>query len=263
MIHSKYNFKKYLRTKYPDIHVETIYNVPAYILDKPLSPQDMFDYGVNQFEDGKYIVFIGIEPRHAMALMQDFIENGIPKDTRGRELGTTAPTTYASFQDFLFRNEIQFKNRTYLGKAQPSNYLLDPNAILLDNETRAWYMYEFEEGLLTEHQLIHCPHATLPNANGGPASTVVFIKAPQSSYKSKRQLRAENFNLMQPLYEQIIIACNNEDWDKAVTLTESYKSIAFQKPQIVSKEELIKAWRANALRTYMQIDTESTSEEDF
>lgn len=262
MITSKNNFKKYLRTHYPDIKAESISGVSAYLLDRPLSDQDMLEYGVMQLADGKYVVFIGMryaDVIEAFTVMQD---RGVTTTSMVSKAGKEMPTTFTAFQQWLYRNDFtsRLKHRTFrphisihdcfYGITSYSN-----NSNVMDNAPNTWYQYEFAGEI--EHELLkRVPHAIVENTDH-TLSTVVLIKASSSSYKSKKQLRLENFQLMQPLYEQIIAECSAEEWEKATYLCSTYKKIKFQKEQQCNLEELKEAYTRGALSAYLTKEEEN------
>ena len=271
MITSKNNFKKYLRTRYPDIRAESISGVNAYLLDKPLSPQDMLDYSVMQLEDGKYVVFIGMRYNEVIDIFTEMKETGVTTRSMTTKASIEMPTTFTSFQQWLQRNDMVYKHRLFIPHKsidqclQGTNY--SNNSNVSDNVPCTWYQYELE-GAIDPLLLIHVPYAIVENTDH-TQSTIVLIKASSSTYKSKRQQRLENFNLMQPLYEQIVVACNDSDWERALHLTESYKAIKFQRPQKCNIEELRKAHELNTLLMYMnkpeeqEVTDDTGMEDDF
>ena len=253
MITSKNNFKKYLRTRYPDIKAESISGVSAYLLDKPLSPQDMLDYSVMQLEDGKYVVFIGMQYNEVLDIFTEMKETGITTKTMTTKASIEMPTTFTSFQQWLQRNNKTYKHRTFIPHMSIEQCLqgtdYSNNSNVSDNTPCTWYQYELE-GEIDPLLLIRVPYTVVANTDG-TVSTIVLIKASSSSYKSKKQQRLENFNLMQPLYEQIVVACNEDDWERALHLAESYKEIKFQRKQRCKIEELQDAHVKNILTFYL------------
>ena len=247
MITTKYNFKLWIRKKYPDITATPIYGMPAYILSKPMDPADNFMYNVQQLPDGRYVVFVGCNPATISQLMQQLKEEGVPKADY-RSVRTTAPTTFASFQSWLDRNHIVPLNRTFCSNDSVANLFKDPGASM---EKHAWYMYELpitEEHRIgdnnTETLFKAIPHmySVSTTLEGLTVNVViVLIKASTSIYKSKKQRFLEKFDLMQPLYEKLIADCAkaqfveesgeraDDEWDIAVATCSQYMGILFER----------------------------------
>lgn len=262
MITSKNNFKKYLRTHYPDVKAESISGLSAYLLDKPLSDQDMLDYSVMQLNDGKYVVFIGMRYNDMIEAFTTMQDRGVVTTSMVSKAGKEMPTTFTAFGQWLYRNNniAKLKHRIFVphksihdcfyGISTYSN-----NSNVMDNAINTWYQYEFE-GTIDEELLKRVPYAIVENTDH-TQSTIVLIKASSSSYKSKKQLRLENFQLMQPLYEQIIAECSAGDWEKATYLCETYKKIKYQREQRCNKEELIEAFNRHVLPAYLNKEEEN------
>lgn len=246
MITTKYNFKLWLRRKYPHITATPIYGLPAYILSQTMSAQDNFIYNTQQLPDGRYVVFIGCNPATIRQLMQQLKEEGVPKADY-RSVRTTAPTTFASFQMWLERHGITPLNRTFCSNDSVANLFKDPTQSM---EKRAWYMYEIplplpqlegegEEKVFENIPHIHSVSTTLEGFR--IEVVIVLIKASTSRYKSKKQRFIEKFDLMQPLYEKLIADCAkaqfmeergepaDTEWSNAATTCEQYMSILFER----------------------------------
>ena len=265
MITTKYNFKLWLRKKYPHITATPIYGMPAYILSKPLNPADNFAYNVQQLPDGRYVVFVGVSIHELKDYLNTLRVNGIPQ-TNYRAIRITAPTTFASFQSWLDRNHIVPLNRTFCSNDSVSNLFKDPTQSM---EKRAWYMYELpitEEHRIgdnnTETLFKVIPHmySTSTTDEGLTVNVViVLIKASTSSYKSKKQRFIEKFDLMQPLYEKLIADCAkaqfveesgepaDDEWNIAIATCNQYMGILFEREGYVEISALKEAVHEGSL----------------
>lgn len=271
MITTKNNFKGYLRRHYPEIAAYPVYGLPVYILDKPLNPMDTYKYNVQQLPSGKYVVFIGISVQEATELFSKLIKEGIPVNSKPRE-HDTAPTTFSSFENWLDRHNIKPLNRTFCNDMSPYEcfHREDIQGLEQDNEGNlrdirkkgVWYMYELSASIDNGVLFKHIPHITL-NYGDDESHTVliVLIKAAASRYKSRRQRFLEKFELMRPLYEQLIASCavaQNEEgdevgpeWEKAKTLCEQYMNMQFDLTDgFVKIEELMEAYSDGTINLF-------------
>lgn len=223
MVTTPYNFKQWFKRHYPDIMVNPVYGLEAYTFDKPLSPEHMFEYNVQQLPNGQYIVFVGRSPEQIVELMRDISQNGLQyhKPERG------IPTTFSSFENWYRNKQLKPLHRTHVAKTTAAEALHDNS---LEKVKRDWYMYEFSLDPAKGGESFKEPLKF-----GGPYVTtesgtiVLLIKAPVSAYVSKRQLFLQKFTTMQPLFEQMVAACAKEEWDKANELCSQYASIQFDK----------------------------------
>lgn len=283
MITTKYNFKLWLRRKYPQITATPIYGIPAYILSKPMDAQDNFIYNVQQLPDGRYVVFIGMTPDEAKKHMSNLRQAQTP-DVDHRTIRRTAPTTFSAFEQWLARNNIQYIHRTFCANTSEAKLFQDESRSMY---RRAWYMYELaitddEElcGKSIEEWFPNIPHivSTSTTLEGVQVPVViVLIKASSSTYKSKRQRFMEKFDLMQPLYEQIIGLCAKAmamedlgqtgaaEWEQALHLCEQYMGIFFEQEGTVELAGLKEAAHDGTLSFFTRdranfLDRESDEE---
>ena len=259
MIATKNNFKGYLRKHYPEIAAYTVYGLPVYILDKPLNPVDTYRYNVQQLPNGKYIVFIGLSVQEATELFLKIQKDGIPSNSKPRE-HDTAPTTFSSFESWLDRHNVNVIHRTFCNDMSPVEcfHREDIQGLEIDNEGNirdihkkgVWYMYELPGSVDNGVLFKRIPHITVEYADDNKV-IIILIKAAASRYKSRRQRFLEKFELMRPLYEQLIAACavaqNEEDgddeWEKAKSLCEQYMNMQFDMADgFVKMEELQEAY---------------------
>ena len=261
MITTKYNFKQWLHKAYPDIIATPIYGFSGYVLSKPLSDIDNFKYNVQQLANGRYVVFVGVAPGsdYVRDALKELNTKGIPTIRIGRQ-HTTAPTTFSSFENWLTRNKITPLNRTFCSHTTAATLFQDDTA---SKENRTYYMYELpiwnKEGSLFINDspvpdvFINIPYKIIINNTGAPI-VVVLIKACNSSYKSKKQLFAEKFALMQPLYEKLISLCAKArtmddiqhgsgtiEWQQAKSICEQYMGIQFETTGTIDLEKMKEA----------------------
>jgi hypothetical protein len=213
MITSKYNFKQWLHRVYPEVQAIPVYGIPAYILTKALDPATMYEYNIQQLNNGQYIVFFG---NHAdeqlISWIQQLNSGHILRPSRG---STICPTTFSAFERFLERCNLKYTERVYISN-QTANQILHqdkPN----QNHRGNWYMYE----ITLPPDMIN---PTVPSGGG-----CVLIKASSTTYVSKKQRFLQHFSLMQPLYEQLVAALAQNDDDTALRLVNQYASIQFDK----------------------------------
>lgn len=262
MINTKYNFKQWLHKAYPDIVALPIYGCNGYVLSKPLSDIDNFKYNVQQLENGRYVVFVGVTPgtSYVKDILKELNTKGIPSVRKGK-YNVAAPTTFGSFRNWLSRNNIVPLNRTFCSHTTAAALFQDETA---SKENRSYYMYELpvsvkdDDLLITDHPIhevfINNPYKAIVNTDGTPI-VVVLIKACNSTYKSKKQLFAEKFALMQPLYEKLISSCAKaeamdeiqpgtgiSEWQQAKDICEQYMGIQFEITGSIDLEKMKEAF---------------------
>lgn len=275
MITTKYNFKLWLHKKYPHITATPIYGLPAYILSQTMNAQDNFMYNTQQLPDGRYVVFVGCNPATIRQLMQQLKEEGVPKADY-RSVRTTAPTTFASFQMWLDRHDITPLNRTFCANDSIANLFKDETQ---SKEKRAWYMYEIplplpqqDEEKVFENVPHICSVSTTLEGLKVPV-VIVLIKASSSRYKSKKQRFIEKFDLMQPLYEKLIVDCTkaqvmeergepaDTEWNEAVATCEQYMGILFEREGHVEINALKEAAHEGSLGLFTRDPERLVSDE--
>lgn len=263
MVTTPYNFKQWFKRHYPDIMINPVYGLEAYTFDKPLSPEHMFEYNVQQLPSGLYIVFVGRSPEQIVELMRDISQNGLQyrKPQRG------IPTTFSSFENWYRNKQLKPLHRTHIAKMTAAEALHDNS---LEKVKRDWYMYEFSldparcdgaSELFKEPLNFAGPYVTTESG-----TIVLLIKAPVSAYVSKRQLFLQRFALMQPLFEQMVAACAKEEWDKANELCSQYASIQFDKQvSVVDAAAVKKAFESNELSLFCRCRSnfEEIKDEEF
>ena len=286
MITTKYNFKQWLRKAYPDIVATPIYGFSGYVLSKPLSNIDNFKYNVQQLENGRYVVFVGVAPGsdYMKDALKELNTKGIPSMREGKH-NIAAPTTFSSFNNWLSRNNIVPLNRTFCSHTTASTLFQDDTA---SKENRTYYMYELPVSVkdnqlfITDHScdevFINSPYKTIVNNDGTPI-VVVLIKASNSTYKSKRQLFAEKFALMQPLHEKLIASCAKAgvmdeiqpgtgiaEWQQAKDICEQYMGIQFETTGVIDLEKMKEAfnegWLGIWTRDRQNLSNNTNTEDD-
>lgn len=275
MITTKYNFKLWLHKKYPHITATPIYGLPAYILSQTMNAQDNFMYNTQQLPDGRYVVFVGCNPATIRQLMQQLKEEGVPKADY-RSVRTTAPTTFASFQMWLERHDITPLNRTFCSNDSEANLFKDETR---STEKRAWYMYEIplplpqqdEEKVFENVPHTHSVSTTLEGLK--VEVVIVLIKASSSRYKSKKQRFIEKFDLMQPLYEKLIVDCTkaqvmedrgepaDTEWNDAAMTCSQYMGILFEREGHVEISALKEAAHEGSLGLFTRDPERLVSDE--
>jgi len=238
MVTTAYNFKQWFKRHYPDIMINPVYGLEAYTFDKPLSPEHMYEYNVQQLPNGQYIVFVGRTPEQVLELMRDISANGLqymrPKKA--------VPTTFSSFENWYRIKQLKPLHRTHIAKQSAADVLHNNS---MDHTKRDWYMYEFsldparcdgaadlfKEGVFQ----FGGPHVYTESG-----TITLLVKASTSSYVSKKQTFLQRFALMQPLLEQTIAACAQEDWDKANEFASQYASIQFDMQLSVAEAASLK-----------------------
>ena len=226
MIRTYHNFKQWINRHYPDITVIPIYGTGAYTLSKPLSPEDMYVYNVQQLPNGTYIVFPGLEASQVMEMYQSIVKHGMPKrPERG------VPTTFSAFETWVTKHGLKPLHRTHITGISAAEALHDDS---LEHVKRNWYMYEFSLDPVSGASELFKEAPRAPHVYTESGSITLLIKTSGSTYVSKKQLFLRKFASMQPLYEQAVAACATEDWDKAAELLANYASIQFEKDVCVS-----------------------------
>lgn len=213
MIRTYHNFKQWVKQHYPDVDIRPVYGTGAYTIDKALNPEHMYEYNVQQLPSGLYIIWPGATAEQVIEAMRYIATNGLPKrPDRG------VPTTFTAFESWLTKNGIKPLHRTHVTNISAADALHNDS---LEKVKRNWYLYEFKQLPTTD---IKAPHVTTENG-----TVVLAIKTSNSGYVSKRQLFLQKFATMQPLMEQAIAACAQEEWTKAAELLSSYASIQFDR----------------------------------
>lgn len=245
MVTTAYNFKQWFKRHYPDIMINPVYGLEAYTFDKPLSPEHMYEYNVQQLQNGHYIVFVGRTPEQVIELMRDIATNGLQyrKPQRG------IPTTFSSFENWYRTKQLKPLHRTHITKTTAADALHDETQ---EHVKRDWYMYEFSMDPTKGGETFKEPlNFAGPHVTTESGTIVLLIKSPVSSYVSKKQLFLQRFTLMQPLFEQMVAACAQGDWDKANELASQYASIQFDKQVSVIEAAAIKeAYEQNELSLF-------------
>ncbi len=253
MVTTTYNFKQWFKRHYPDITIYPIYGMEAYTFDKPMSPQDMYEYNVQQLPSGQYIVFVGRTAEQVIELMRSIKEHGLNYVRPHR--GT--PTTFSSFENWIRDRGYEYKHRTHCSKAT-ANELLHTNETEW-NMRRDWYMYEFDKTIgQVVIQDFHGPYTATTSG-----TVVILIKASTNSYVSKKQAFLQKFALMQPLFEQLVGAAATGDWDKANELAGQYASIQFDVTLSVTDASALKtAYEHNELSLFTRVRANFTEVKD-
>ena len=244
MITTKYNFRQWLKKKYPDIIPTPVYGTSAYILNKALEPIDMYQYNVQQLANGRYIVFIGVNysEQYIRELMSN-INNGTLQQSK-RPPAPFAPTTFSAFEHYLEQKGIEPIHRTHIQDQTANEALFTESDEPGWNSRRNWYMYELEKGSIELNPA--SPYRETENN-----TIVVLIKCATSSYVSKKKLFAQKFVLMQPLYEQLVASLATADDNRAVELCNQYVSIQFdQELKVKNIEDMKEAYKDGLLRMY-------------
>lgn len=262
MITTKYNFRQWCHRKYPDVTLTSVYNIPAYTLDKALDPIDMFEYNIQQLPSGQYIVFIGMTPQQSMEWMAEIRKKGLPK--RESWSRATAPTTFTCFESWCKRHDLQWINRTFAPRKTPLE-LFQTDKCIQPLVRKTWYMYEFyeatvDEAVPTDIETVFAssPHVSINNKDG-TRILIVLVKASESKYVSKRSKFVQQFQTMQPIYEQLIkalsqyeIAPTDEHLTEARSLCEQYMGIQFERNGRVNTERMVEAWQNGTLGFFVR-----------
>lgn len=225
MIRTYHNFKQWVNRHYPNINIMPVYGTGAYIIDKPMNPEHMYEYMVQQLPNGTYIVFPGLTAEQIQEQFTSIVQNGVPRRV------TKIPTTFSSFEDWLTRNNIKPLHRTHVTDISPADALHDSS---LDHIKGNWYLYELEAASVKTEDIM------APYVCTSSGTVAILIKTSSSGYVSKRQLFLRKFTTMQPIYEQLVAACAKEDWEQAEQLCGDYASVQFEKQLKVKDTEAMK-----------------------
>ena len=199
MIRTYHNFKQWVNRHYPEITVIPIYGTGAYTLNKPMSPEHMYEYMVQQLPNSSYIVFPGLTAEQIAEQFKSIVKDGIP---RRPERGV--PTTFSSFEAWLTRNKLTPLHRTHVNDITAAEALHDDS---LEHVKRNWYLYE-----LPITDILHKENIPAPHVFTTSGTMAILIKTSSSGYVSKKQLFMRKFTTMQPLYEQLVAALAREDY---------------------------------------------------
>ena len=261
MITTAYNFKQWFKRHYPDIRINPVYGLEAYTFDKPLLPEHMYEYNVQQLPSGQYIVFVGRSPEQVLELMRKIAAEGIQYVRPKRAV----PTTFSSFENWYRTRQLKPLHRTHCAKITAAELLHDDS---LGHTKRDWYMYEFSldparcDGAadLFKEGIFEFAGPYVYTESG---TIVLLVKASTNSYVSKKQLFLQRFSLMQPLLEQTIAACAQEDWDKAMETAAQYASIQFDTEVVVAQlEDLKEAYNKHELALFLRCRSNFTEAAD-
>lgn len=261
MITTKNNFRSYLRKHYPNINAYPIFGTPAYVLDKQMSDLDNYIYNLQSLPNGKFVVFIGVTIEEATNLFNKLKSGNIPKSSHERN-NPTAPTTFSCFEAWLDRNDYKYMNRTFCSNMTPEECFRTENieSCAAPRKKGTWYMYELPGYIDDGKRFENIPHVTLDYGERGDV-IIVLIKASASVYKSKKQRFLEKFQLMQPLYEQIIVACATGDWEHAQLLCIQYMNIQFDIEGTIDIEKIKEAYCNGTIGLFLR-DPKNMSKED-
>ena len=247
MIRTYHNFKQWVKQHYPDIDIRTVYGTGAYMLDKPMSPEHMYEYNVQQMPNGQYIVFPGATPEQVIEAMNS-IRKGVPKKPdRG------VPTTFSSFESWITRHQLKPLHRTHCTDITAAEVLHDDS---LEHVKRNWYLYEFSldpARMDGANELFKDPPRA-PHVYTSNGTIAILIKTSSSGYVSKRQLFLQKFTTMQPLMEQTIAACAKEEWEHAADLLSNYASIQFGRQlKVADINKMKEAYNEGVITLYARI----------
>ncbi|MBO5922652.1 MAG: hypothetical protein J6Q48_09750 [Bacteroidaceae bacterium] len=232
MIRTYHNFKQWVNRHYPDITVTPVYGTGAYTLNKPMSPEHMYEYMVQQLPNGQYIVFPGLTAEQVAEQFTSIVKDGVPRRV------TKVPSTFSSFESWLVRNNIKPLHRTHVTDISAADALHDDT---LDHVKGNWYLYELEAASVKTEDI------TAPYVKTSSGTVAILIKTSSSGYVSKRQLFMRKFATMQPLYEQLVAAMAKEDYEQAEQLCSNYASVQFEKQLKVKDIEMMKEAYANGI----------------
>lgn len=232
MIRTYHNFKQWVNRHYPDITVTPVYGTGAYTLNKPMSPEHMYEYMVQQLPNGQYIVFPGLTAEQVAEQFTTIVKDGVPRRV------TKVPATFSSFESWLVRNNVKPLHRTHVTDITAADALGND---ALEHVKRNWYLYELNRADIKPEDI------AAPYVETESGTIAVLIKTSSSGYVSKRQLFMRKFATMQPLYEQLVAAMAKEDWDQAIELCSNYASVQFEKQLVVKDVEAMKEAYANGI----------------
>lgn len=174
----------------------------------------MHEYMIQQLANGQYVVFIGLNASQIEKYIRNINAEGIPHRRNGRQ-SICCPTTFTAFERWLARNNIQYNERVYVANQTANEVLFTDSTEPGWNVHNNWYLYDVA---LREDQI----NPVVPHNDH-----FFLIKAPSTIYVSKRSKLLQNLTLMEPVYEQLVRACVENDWDRAYTLVNQYASIQF------------------------------------
>lgn len=252
-ITNKYSFKQWCHKHYPDILAEPVYGISAYIIDGAMNDIDAFTYYQTQLDNGKYIVFIGLEASEVSKLISKITKDGLPeRPANNRKESIYAPTTFTAFEAWLERNHLEYKHRTFQPHRTPQE-VLAPLGNIDDIQgckdvfySRTWYLYEVD---CDGHYFPTLPHVSVGDG------TAVLVKASSSHYVSKRERLSVNFNTMQTYMEQLIVALTEENEEHAINAAVLYCATLYECgiDQIsVSYQEMKEELSAGKLGIYLR-----------
>ena len=265
MVNTKYNFRKYLREKYPHIIAQAIYGIPAYILSASLDDQDAFYYQQQQLPTGQYVAFIHSSDSQVAEWMKLLQQGTIPTSSYANR-NTPAPTTFSAFQLWIQRHNKPALNRVYCHKTTPRNIFHTDqihNCPMVDIVGN-WYMYEFLSTEEDERIFARVPWVQIEG------TTIVLAKASPTNYVSKKEAFAQMVRRLTPLYESIVVLCAKEQWDEAKQKAEEYMMIQFEYPGTIDIDKMKEAYNDHLLSLflrnrefYTRANEEVPDEEDF
>lgn len=174
----------------------------------------MHEYMIQQLANGQYVVFIGLSASQIEKYIRNINAEGIPHRRNGRQ-SICCPTTFTAFERWLARNNIQYNERVYVANQTANEVLFTDSTEPGWNVHNNWYLYDV---VLREDQI----NPAVPHNDH-----FFLIKAPSTIYVSKRSKLLQNLTLMEPVYEQLVRACVENDWDRAYSLVNQYASIQF------------------------------------
>lgn len=258
MITTKYNWKQWLHKTYPDVTAVPIYGLNAYILSKPLEPVHMFEYNIQTLKNGQYVVFVGTPVSEIPALLKKLNTEGI-QGTRPHNEGLCNPTTFSSFEKWLNRHDIKYKYRTYSGNTTANTLLGSAKEDPAWNRHGNWYIYEFAQDTVEESKI----NPVTPYLKTENNTVVLLIKAPAQIYVSKRQRFLKHFELMQPIYEQLVVALSKDDTETATSLVNQYASMQFDRTMVLnSYDDMKEAYNEGILTLFVKNIANFTAQED-
>lgn len=254
MVTTKYNFKQWLHRTYPDIVATPIYGMPAYVLNKPLEPVHMYEYNVQTLKNGQLVVFVGVKVQEIPEMLKTLNTEGV-QGYRPHNEQPFNPTTYNSFEKWLIRHNVEYMHRTYMPNMTACEALYTTNDNPTWNQHHNWYLYEFEawNGDINPQT----PHVTTENG-----TVVLLIKAPAQIYVSKRQRFLKHFELMQPIYEQLVVALSKDDTETAIALVTQYASTQWDKPMTTEYSKMKEAYDNGILSLFVKNIENFTSQAD-
>ena len=238
---TKNNLRGYLLRNYNNIQLESIYSLPAYFCNIPLNQEDAMKFSQTQLSNGKYVIF-SCSPEMAASLIKGIQEGEMPQK-KGRPASKVIPTTFAAFEAYCRRNNINVLHRTYMSDKSIRECLVQEVPGHSCDVKRTWYMYEVES--------LDTDNCVLPFVTTENNTIVVLAKASCSNYVSKRKKLQEKWNTMTPLYDQLITSLALDKDDEAEVLAGMYASNYYEKQcQIKDVEKLKEAYKNGVLTIY-------------